>query len=112
MPLVKPVTSIGEVVKPLPPAVMPPGLAMTVYPVMAEPPLLTGAVKDTDTCPSPATVAPMVGASGAVALATVWAVPALKAAGGPLPAASTIPAAALRLTFIVPLPEIPLTVTR
>lgn len=42
---------------------------------MAEPPLLPGAVKVTLTCPSPAVAVPMVGALGAVRIATVCAVP-------------------------------------
>ncbi len=111
MPLLRPVTVIGEVVNPLPPAVIPPGLEVTVYPVMAEPPLLTGAVKATDTCPSAAVAVPMVGAPGAVGMATVWVVPVVNAAGGPLPAPSTMLVDALRLTFSVPLPVMPSTTT-
>jgi hypothetical protein len=43
--LVRPVTTIGEAV---PVAVMLPGVLVTVYPVIALPPLLAGAVNDTD----------------------------------------------------------------
>lgn len=102
---------MGDVVNPLPPPVIPPGLDVTVYPVIAEPPLLAGAVKATETCPSPAVAAPMVGASGAVGIATVWVVPLVNAAGPTLPAASEIFVEPFRLTLIVPLPVMPLTVT-
>jgi hypothetical protein len=62
VPLVKPLTVTGED-EPVP--VMPPGDEVTVYPVIAPPPVLAGAVKVTDTVPLPAVVAvPMVGASG------------------------------------------------
>jgi hypothetical protein len=62
VPLVKPLTVTGED-EPVP--VMPPGDEVTVYPVMAPPPVLAGAVKVTDTAPLPAAVAvPIVGASG------------------------------------------------
>jgi ABC-type uncharacterized transport system permease subunit len=44
VPLVSPVTVIG-LAEPAP--VKPPGLEVTVYPVIAEPPLLTGAVNVT-----------------------------------------------------------------
>jgi hypothetical protein len=47
--------------------VAPPGDAVTVYPVMAAPPVLDGAVKLTDTCPSPRTPLTLVGAPGTVA---------------------------------------------
>ena len=42
---------------------------------MAEPPLLTGAVKVTLACLSPAVAVPMVGALGAVGMATLWVEP-------------------------------------
>ena len=47
---------------------MPPGLDVTVYPVMADPPLNAGAENATDALPlTPATDAlPIVGASGVV----------------------------------------------
>lgn len=45
VPLVNPVTTIGDAV---PVAVMLPGVLVTVYPVIALPPLLAGAVNDTD----------------------------------------------------------------
>jgi hypothetical protein len=45
-----------------------PGDAVTVYPVMADPPLLTGAVQDTDACALPAVGGLMVGAPGTFAV--------------------------------------------
>ena len=45
VPLTRPVTV--AVVAPVVEAVRPPGAAVTVYPVIGEPPLLTGAVHDT-----------------------------------------------------------------
>ena len=65
VPLVKPVTLIGELA-PVP--VKPPGLAVTVYPVMLAPPLLAGAVKLTDAVVSPPVALPIVGAPGTTAL--------------------------------------------
>ena len=53
----------------------------------------------------------MVGASGAVGMATVWVVPLVYAAGPLLPAVSEMLVDALRLSLRVPLPEMPLTVT-
>ncbi len=44
---------------------------------MGEPPLLDGAVKVTVAWPSPAVAVPMVGAGGAVGMATVWVLPLL-----------------------------------
>ena len=44
-----------------------PGFEVTVYPVIAEPPLLAGAVNETDACASPETAETFVGASGTVA---------------------------------------------
>ena len=64
VPLVKPVTTNGLVV---PVAVKLPGLEVTVYPVMAEPPLLAGAVKVMEAWAFPAVAVPMVGAPGTVA---------------------------------------------
>ncbi len=55
---------IGLVV-PVP--VRPPGELITVYPVMALPPLAAGAVKVTEADPLPAVAVPMVGAPGTVA---------------------------------------------
>ena len=69
MPLVSPVTVIGDVV---PVAVMPPGLEVTVYPVIAEPPLELGAVNVTVACALPAVAVPMVGAPGTVAGVTLF----------------------------------------
>ncbi len=63
MPLVRPVTVIGEE-PPVP--VRPPGLEVTVYEVMTEPPLDTGAVKVIVASPLPRTAETLVGASGAV----------------------------------------------
>ena len=42
-------------------AVFPPGEAVIVYPVIAEPPSLTGATHDTNTAPSPALAVTAVG---------------------------------------------------
>jgi hypothetical protein len=64
VPTVKPVTVIGE---PEPVAVMPPELAVTVYPVIAEPPLSAGAVKVIVAFALvPAVAVPIVGAPGTV----------------------------------------------
>ena len=79
--------------------------------MIAEPPLLAGALKLTEACASPAVAVPMVGAPGAVAMATVCVVPAVKAARPLLPAVSLILVEALRLSLSVPLPVMPLTVT-
>ena len=78
MPLVSPVTVIGEVV---PVAVTLPGLEVTVYCVIGEPPVLVGAVKLTTACALPATAETEVGTPGVVA--GVTAVDALEAAPGP-----------------------------
>jgi hypothetical protein len=64
VPLLKPETVIGDE---LPVAVAPPGLAVTVYPVIAEPPFSAGAEKDTDAEPLPAVALTLVGASGTLA---------------------------------------------
>ncbi len=69
MPLVRPVTVHGETVQPL--LVNPSGLLVAVYPVMALPPLLAGAVNVTVAWASPAVAAPMVGAPGTVAGVTL-----------------------------------------
>jgi hypothetical protein len=47
--------------------VAPPGAAVTVYPVIAEPPLLTGAVHETTALALPPTRVTTVGAPGTVA---------------------------------------------
>ena len=67
MPLVSPVTVIGELVPLAVIGVPPPaGVAVTVYPVIAEPPLSTGAVKLTVALPLlPLALIP-VGTPGAV----------------------------------------------
>jgi hypothetical protein len=51
-----------------PVAVMPPGTDVTVYPVIALPPLDAGAVKLTVACALPPTAVTAVGAPGAVAI--------------------------------------------
>ena len=56
-------TVIG-LVEPVP--VKLPGLDVTVYPVMAVPPLVPGAVKGTEACALPAVAVPIVGAPGAI----------------------------------------------
>jgi hypothetical protein len=64
VPLLKPETVIGDEA-PVP--VIPLGLDVTVKPVIAEPPLLAGAVKVTDAVAFPAVAVPIVGASGGLA---------------------------------------------
>jgi hypothetical protein len=61
VPSVKPLTVIGED-EPVP--VKPPGDEVTVYPVIAPPPVLTGAVKVTVADEEPAEAVPIVGALG------------------------------------------------
>jgi hypothetical protein len=61
VPFVNPLTVIGEEVSV---AVTPPGLDVTVYPVIAPPPTLSGAVKATDAEALPPVAVPIVGASG------------------------------------------------
>jgi hypothetical protein len=61
VPFVRPETVIGEDV-PVP--VILPGEEITVYPVIAPPPMLEGAVKVTDAEASPPVAVPIVGASG------------------------------------------------
>jgi hypothetical protein len=61
--LVRPVTVIGELA-PVP--VKLPGELVTVYPVIADPPSLAGAVKVTDAVVFPAVAVPIVGAPGTV----------------------------------------------
>jgi hypothetical protein len=64
VPLLKPETVNG--LEP-PVAVKPPGLDVTVKPVIAEPPLSAGAEKVTDAEASPPVAVPIVGASGGLA---------------------------------------------
>ena len=64
MPFVSPVTVIGLEA---PVAVMPPGLEVAVYDVIALPPSETGAVKLISACALPAVAVPIVGAPGTVA---------------------------------------------
>ncbi len=52
-------------VEPVP--VIPPGLDVTVYPVIADVPLTDGAVNVTEACWLPAVAVPIVGAPGTVA---------------------------------------------
>ena len=66
VPLVNPVTVIG-LDEPVP--VMFPGLDVTVYPVMLEPPVAL-AENATDTCAFPPVTAPIVGACGTVVAVT------------------------------------------
>ena len=63
VPFVRPVMMIGEEV---PYAICPP-LDVTVYVVIAEPPLLSDGVKLIVACPLPLVTVPIVGASGTVA---------------------------------------------
>ena len=62
-PFVKPVTVIGEDV---PVALIPPGEAVTVYPVIADPPVFVGAVKLRVALPLPPLAEMVVGVPGAV----------------------------------------------
>jgi hypothetical protein len=64
VPFVRPVTTSGDAP---PVAVKPPVFELTVYDVIAEPPLLAGGVNDTVAWPLPATALMLVGASGTVA---------------------------------------------
>ena len=64
VPLVKPVTVIGD--EP-PVALKPPVFEVTVYEVIADPPLLAGALNVIVACPFPAVAVPIVGAPGTVA---------------------------------------------
>lgn len=88
-PLLRPVTVMGE---PVPVAVCPPlpgvvvSVAVTVYPVTAEPPSLAGGVKATLACPAPAVAATPVGAPGAVA-GTTGMTAAVAAEAAPTPMA-------------------------
>ena len=59
---------MGDVV---PIAVMPPGLDVTVYPVIKLPPVLAGATKATLAVAFPAVATTLVGAPGTVAVVTV-----------------------------------------
>jgi hypothetical protein len=63
VPLVSPVTAIG-LAEPM--AVKPPGLEVTVYPVIAEPPLLPGDVNVTVALAFPAVAVPIIGGPGTV----------------------------------------------
>jgi hypothetical protein len=71
VPLTRPVTVIGE---PLLEAVNPPVFEVAVYVVIADPPLLAGAVNETVAEPLPATAVTLVGAPGVVAGVTEFEV--------------------------------------
>ena len=64
VPFVSPETVAGPAPTTL--AVAPPGDAVTVYPVITDPPLLTGAIQDTTAWALPAAAVTPVGAPGAV----------------------------------------------
>ena len=81
MPLVKPVTV--AVRAPVVVALAPPGLAVTVYPVIGDPPLLAGAVHNTWAWPLPAVADTPVGAPATVELG-VTAVLGADALEGPV----------------------------
>jgi hypothetical protein len=87
VPFVRPVTVIGEAE---PDPVIPLGLEVTVYPVIAEPPLKLGAVKATLACVSPAAAVPIVGALGALALTVKVCCTVGAAKKDPLPAWSAL----------------------
>ena len=59
----RPVITMGDAA---PVAVSPPGIEVTVYPVIAEPPVLVGAVNATLALALPAEAVPIVGAPGTV----------------------------------------------
>ncbi|MNU98234.1 hypothetical protein D3C71_883390 [compost metagenome] len=82
-PLVKPVTVTGE---PAPVAVTPPGLAVTVYTVMALPPVKDGDANVTVAWVLPAVAVPMVGAPGTTALTVKVCVTVVAAFHAGLPA--------------------------
>ena len=63
MSLVRPETRIGLLA---PEAVIPPGELVTVYDVIAVPPVYAGAPNETLAWPSPAVALPIVGAPGDV----------------------------------------------
>jgi len=79
--LVKPVTVIGE---DAPVAVRPPGEEVTVYPVIADPPVFVGAVKLTEALPLLAVAAIPVGVPGTVVVGVTGA-EALEELPAPLP---------------------------
>ena len=62
MPFVRPVTVTGEA----PPVAVCPRFDVTVYEVIVDPPLSTGGVNETVTCPLPITAVVIVGALGTV----------------------------------------------
>ena len=64
VPLVRPVTVNGELA---PVAVIPPGIDVTVYPVIGDPPVEDGGVKLTVAWALPGVAVPIVGAPGTVA---------------------------------------------
>ena len=80
--MTRPVTVL--VVAPVVVALRPPGVAVTVYLVIAEPPLLLGALQVTTTAPLPAAPDTLVGACGTVA---VGVTALLAAEDGDVPAA-------------------------
>jgi hypothetical protein len=84
IPFVRPVTVIGL---PVPVCVTPPGLQLTVYPVIGEPPLEAGAVKLTVACPSPPRALTPAGAPGTELPppGAVGATPLDGADGAPIP---------------------------
>jgi hypothetical protein len=61
--------------------IRPPGFAVTVYPVIAEPPLTAGAVHETATDVSPRTTVTLVGAFGTVAGVIAFEIPAVELSG-------------------------------
>ena len=83
--MVSPITVIGDDV---PVAVMPSGEEVTVYPVIADPPLLAGGVKLTVALPLLAVAEILVGTPGAV-IAGVTEDDALEAAPVPIALVAT-----------------------
>jgi len=83
VPLVSPVTDIGLADAETVLSRVVPANTRTSYPVIAEPPLLAGAVQVTVAEPLPAVTAPSVGAPGTVA---VGVTAAERVEAGPLPA--------------------------
>jgi hypothetical protein len=85
VPLARPVTV--AVVAPVVVALFPPGLAVTVYPVIGDPPSLAGAAQDTTAWASPGVAVTPVGAVGTVDAGAVGMTPVNGSDAGEVPAA-------------------------
>jgi hypothetical protein len=85
VPFVKPATTALNALPEAVVTAMPPGLAVTVYEVIGEPPLDAGAAQVTVACPLPGVALTPVGAPGTVATVGVTAAEGLL--GGESPSA-------------------------